>query len=181
MADDLLSIYERCKAIGMPADLLREGFWREFAKLEHHACSLFSHNMSTATLVDAMDQLQHYYDRFIKQLYEGDKGVTVLEKGKVTTAMERLIESQLGIICEKESTWDATQCSMMVTTELIKRHTSYHNLHQWYNQKTGECYDILHTNDIPDSPFHWQKEGDTWKNKITKRGFKARRIQGCKK
>jgi hypothetical protein len=52
-----LSIYERCEAIAVSADSLREGFRHEFAKVEKHASCLFSRDMKTTALVDAMEQL----------------------------------------------------------------------------------------------------------------------------
>ena len=115
MTDDLLSMYERCKAIGMSADSLREGFWHEFAKLKKHASRLFSRDMKTTALVDAMDQLQQYYSRFVKPLYEDNSNVIRSEKQKVTAAMEELIENQFNVVYEKEATWDVAQCSISIT------------------------------------------------------------------
>lgn len=142
MAENLLFIYKRCKAIGMPADTLRDAFWSECAKLEAQALSTFSSDMDMRRLVDSMGQLCDYFDRFVKPIYEGQQDVLNTEKALVVAAMERLIEYQFGVVLEMESKWNIMKCSMMVTPNV--------------------------RNTRKESPFLWEKDGDRWKNKITK-------------
>ena len=199
MADDLLSIYERCKAIRMPADALIDSFWREYAKHESHSCLLFSRDMDLRALLGACDQLYEYFDRFVKPVYEGVESVIGKEKKKVAEAMESLLEYQFGVVREKESTWEVAESTMMIALDL-QNDNCYPD--QWYDQATCKYYSLNRENgkmklvdsssyrdgspkhdiNASDSPFHWQKKGNQgWKNKITGKVIKSEKNPGFKK
>jgi hypothetical protein len=115
-----------------------------------------------------MDQLREYFDRVVPTVYKDNVALIESEKVRVIASMERLVAIQCVIILEKEATWDVASSNMLVASD----HQRY-SAGAWRNTATNQ---VIYSHDPPESPFHWKKENDGWKNKLTKSVVQSERI-----
>lgn len=88
--------------------------------------------------------------------------------------MERLVEDQVEVVCEKESMWKINENNLMIPDHSNLRNSGS----QWYDGNKVKYYSSAA--DIPDSAFHWHKNQNGWINKFTEETIESEMNPGLK-